>query len=131
MTHLAGGVDKLEADLLKSRSLGVHQQRLPQRDDALLRSNAASLDHDKVIVDFSVVRESSHGCDRLVRQIILRRSIVLDQLQFQKKFLCKHPSNTFPESSFLNFRSGLSFILKHESDNFFGSKESSCDLKES
>lgn len=53
---------------------------LPKRDHALLRTHATSLDHDEVIVNFTVMREATHGRDALVGKIILRRSIVLHNL---------------------------------------------------
>lgn len=57
------------------------QQRLAQSDDALLGANAATLDHDKVIVHLTVVGETTHGGDALVGQIVLRGGVVLDDLQ--------------------------------------------------
>lgn len=57
---------------------------LSERDHALLRTHAASLDHDKVVVNFTVMREATHRRDALVSKIVLRRSIVLHNLQMQK-----------------------------------------------
>lgn len=53
---------------------------LPQSDDTLLGSHTATLDHDEVIVDFSIVGETTHGGDGLLRQVVFSRSIVLDNL---------------------------------------------------
>merc|ERR1712107_448453 len=39
-----------------------------------------SLKHDKVLLDFSVMRETSHGVDGLVGEIVVGGSVVLDQL---------------------------------------------------
>lgn len=44
---------------------------LSQSYDALLGAHTATLDHDEVIVDLSIVREASHGSDRLFGQVIL------------------------------------------------------------
>ena len=60
---------------------------LAQGQYPLLGSDAASLDHDKVLLNHSVVRESTHGVDVLVGGIVLGRGVVLDQLlqNFQLK----------------------------------------------
>merc|ERR1719221_1810680 len=65
VTELGGGVDKLEINDLKSPLLG---------------SNATSLDHQEVLLDLSVMREASHGVDRLVGQIIVSGGVILDEL---------------------------------------------------
>ena len=53
---------------------------LPQGEDTLLGSDAASLDHDKVLLDLAVMGESAHGVDGLVGQIVVGGSVVLDKL---------------------------------------------------
>lgn len=53
---------------------------LPQGYNALLRTHTTTLDHDKVIVDFTIMRETTHGGYRLLRQIIFSRGIILDDL---------------------------------------------------
>merc|ERR1719429_132852 len=65
VAELGGGVDELEVDVLQSSLLG---------------SNAATLEHDEVLLDLSIVRESSHGVDGLVRQIVVGGGVVLHQL---------------------------------------------------
>jgi len=80
VTHLGAGVDELELDLFKSLPLGVHQQGLTKGQHTLLRSNATTLDHDKVLLDQSVMGEPTHGVDRLISQIIIGSSIVLHKL---------------------------------------------------
>ena len=87
MTHLGGGIDELQLDVLQGGALGVLQQGLAEGDDALLGANAAALQHDKVIVDLTVVGETTHGGDALVSQIVLGGGIVLDNLG-RRKF-CK------------------------------------------
>jgi len=71
VAELGGGVDELELDVLQSRALGVGQQGLAESDDTLLGTSAASLDHDKVLVDDTVVREASERGDGLLGQIVL------------------------------------------------------------
>ena len=53
---------------------------LSQRQDPLLGSNAATLDHDEVLLDLSVKRETAHWIDRLVGQVVVGGGIVLHQL---------------------------------------------------
>ena len=53
---------------------------LSQCEHPLLRPNAASLQHDEVLLDLSVVGESTHGVDGLVSQVVLSGSVVLDEL---------------------------------------------------
>jgi len=80
VTHLGAGVDELELDVLKSLPLGVNQKGLSQSEHTLLRSNATSLDHNEILLNLTVVRESTHGVDRLVSQIVIGSSVVLHKL---------------------------------------------------
>jgi hypothetical protein len=68
-SELGRGVDELDGDILQSRPLGLWEESLSQSDDPLLGSWASSLDHDIVLVDDSVVRESSHWGDVLLGDI--------------------------------------------------------------
>merc|ERR1719318_1088798 len=76
VAELGAGVDELEVDLLKSPLLGVSEERLPQGESPLLGSNAAALDHDEVLLDLSVVRETTHWVDGLVSNVILGGGVV-------------------------------------------------------
>lgn len=80
MSHLRRGVDELEVDLFQRGTLGVHQQRLAQGDDTALGTDAAALDHQEIVVDFTIEWETSHRGDGLVRQIVLGGGAVLDDL---------------------------------------------------
>lgn len=71
VSELGAGVDELKVDGLKSRALGVNQEGFTQGDDAFLGSDAAALNHQEVVVDFSVEGEASHWSDRLVSDIVL------------------------------------------------------------
>jgi len=53
---------------------------LPECNHTLLRAHAASLNHDEVVIHFTVMREATHRRDALVGKIVLRRSIVLHNL---------------------------------------------------
>ena len=81
MTKLGAGVDELELDLLQGLPLGVGEERLPEGEHPLLGSDAAALDHDKVLLHLSVVGEATHGVDGLVGQVVVCGSIVLDELK--------------------------------------------------
>merc|ERR1719511_319465 len=80
VTHLGRGVDELEFDVLQSGPLGVNQKRLSQGQDPLLGSDAAALDHDEVLLNHTVVWESTHGVDALVGGVVLGGGVVLYQL---------------------------------------------------
>jgi len=80
MTKFGRGVDEFKIDLFQSCSLRVGQQALSQSENSLLRPNTATLDHQKVIVDLSVMRETAHWSDTLFCQVILRRRVVDDLL---------------------------------------------------
>ena len=65
---------------------------LSQSEDTLLGSNTTSLDHDKVLLDQTVMGESAHGVDGLIGQVVIGGSIVLDKLKFITKWvlvICK------------------------------------------
>ena len=54
---------------------------LSKSENALLGSNATSLDHDEILLDLTVVGEATHGIDGLVGQIVVGGGVVLDQLE--------------------------------------------------
>jgi len=58
----------------------MHHQRLSKSDDSLLRAHAATQNHDKVIVDFTVMRKATQRGDCLLCQIVLSGGVVLDNL---------------------------------------------------
>merc|ERR1719328_295879 len=66
MTKLGGGVDELEVDHLQGSLLGVGQQGLPQGENPLLGTNATSFQHNEVLLNLSIVGETSHRVNRLV-----------------------------------------------------------------
>jgi len=80
MTKFGRCIDELELDLLQGNTLGAGNQSLAQSDDTLLGSHTATLDHDEVIVNFTIVDKTTHGGDSLVSQIVLGGGVVLDNL---------------------------------------------------
>lgn len=60
MSVLAGSIDPLEVDLFIGKAFArVDGQRLAQSNRAFLRANAATTDHDKVLLDQTVMREAT------------------------------------------------------------------------
>jgi len=80
VTELGRGVDELEGDLLEGGGLGVGEEGLPEGENPLLDTNAATLDHEEVLVDNTIVGETSEGGDGLLGEIELGTGVVLDDL---------------------------------------------------
>jgi len=76
MSDLGGGIDELEGDLFQSGTLGLNEKGLAERDATLLGSHDATLDHEPVLVDLTVVRESSERSNGLLGQIVGGGSVV-------------------------------------------------------
>ena len=70
MAKFRAGVNKLEIDFLQGRFLGVSKKRLSQSQYPFLGSDATTFKHDKVLLDFTVVRETTHWVDGLVSNVI-------------------------------------------------------------
>jgi len=79
VTELGGGVDPFQVDLLESSTLGVGDERFAEGEDPLLGSDAAALEHHKVVLDFAVVGEATHWSDGFIGEISLSGSVVLDK----------------------------------------------------
>ena len=79
VSKLGRSIDKLEVDRLQKLSGRVLDHRLSQDQRTLLDSNDTSLDHDPVLIDFTIMHETSHGRDTLFSQISLSlaRSLVV------------------------------------------------------
>lgn len=71
MSQFRAGIDELKIDCLQCRALSVSQQGLSQSDDALLSTDATSLDHNEIVANLTVEWEATHWCDCLVSDIIL------------------------------------------------------------
>jgi len=80
VAKLGRSIDEFEGDVLLGFARGVGQQGLAEGDDPLLGTHAAAKDHHEVIVDLSIVGESSHGSDSLLSHVVVGGSIVLDHL---------------------------------------------------
>lgn len=71
MTELGGGIDELEADLLQRGTAGVDNHGLTEGEHAFFGTDTASLDHEEVVLDNTVVGEATHGGDGLGGQVEL------------------------------------------------------------
>ena len=74
-TEFRGGIDELEVNLLKVSAGSVDHERLANGDYTLLDSRNGTLEHDVVVPDNTVVGEATHGCNCLLGNVVLSRSV--------------------------------------------------------
>jgi len=91
VSQLGRSIDELKVDFFVGGSGGLGQQTLSEHDDSLLGSDDASLNHDEVVVNNSVVGESSHGGDLLIGQVhggggVVALASVTDSVHLLVKF---------------------------------------------
>ena len=79
--ELRRGVDELERDLLKRAARRLRHKRLAQRDQSLLHADHRTLDHHIVLIDLTIVRETTERGDSLLREIVVRHRVVRVLLQ--------------------------------------------------
>ena len=75
--------------MAESKMYASKLEYLAQSNDTFLGSHAASLDHNEIVINFAIVRESTHGGDRFVCQIVFGGSVVLDNL-VKDKYVSKY-----------------------------------------
>jgi len=80
VTELRAGIDPLQADLLQSGTPGRHVQCLTQSDDASGGALNRSLEENKILLDLTVVNETTHGGDGFLGKIELSGAIVVHLL---------------------------------------------------
>ncbi len=83
VSDLTGGIDELKIDDFVSRSLDLRNEGLSEDESSLLETDAASLDHDVVVVDNTVVGEASQGGDGLFSQIVGGGSVSLSSFELE------------------------------------------------
>jgi len=76
VTELGGGIDGFEIDFLQIFSFVVGQQRFPQNNWSLSDSHTTSLDHDEIVLDFTVMWKTSDWIDGFLGQIGLGGTVV-------------------------------------------------------
>jgi len=70
------GIDELELDLLKITAGSVDHEGFTEGHHTLLSTRDWTLEHKEVVLDDTVVGESTHGSDRLVCSIGFGGSVV-------------------------------------------------------
>jgi hypothetical protein len=60
MSDLRTGINELKSDFFKSSSTDLRYNRFSQQDNSLFDSNTTSSDHNKIILNNSIMRESSN-----------------------------------------------------------------------
>jgi len=76
MTVLGRGIDELDVERLMVRSLGGGHDALAQSDCSLAGTTNTSLDHEPVLVDLTIMRESTNRGDGLLSQVSLSGAVV-------------------------------------------------------
>jgi len=76
VADLGGSIDELYFDLLGLPALGGREHRLANHNRTLARTDDSTLDKQEVLVDFTVVREATHGGDVLLDGIVGGGSVV-------------------------------------------------------
>ena len=76
-TELRRRVDELELHLLEIPTRSVDHERLADGDDTLLGAGDGALQHNEVVLDDTVMGEATHGCDRLLRDVVLSSRVTL------------------------------------------------------
>jgi len=79
VTELGRRIDPFQVDLLERFTLGVCDEGLAKGQHTLLGTDTAALEHDKVVLDFTVVGETTHWSDGFISEIGLSGCIVLDE----------------------------------------------------
>ena len=74
MSELRRGIDEVERDLLSGRNGSLRMERLSESDGSLLASHDTSLQHQPVVLDNTIVGESTERSNRFRRQVDLGRS---------------------------------------------------------
>jgi len=77
MTVLGGGIDELEGDVLSGSAGSLGQERLTEGQRTTLGTDDTALNHEPVLVDNTVMGETTEGGDVLLSQIVLSGGTVL------------------------------------------------------
>jgi len=76
VTDLRGGIDELKVNLFKSSSGNLGNQTLSKDESSLLGTNAAALDDKEILLNNTVVGETTQRSDALFGQISSSGSVV-------------------------------------------------------
>lgn len=69
MALLGGSINELQVNLLLRCARGLRKQALAKGDNALPSPDHASLDHNPIFIDGTIVGKTTHGGDRLLGEI--------------------------------------------------------------
>lgn len=69
MTELTARVDKLQLDLLQGSARSMRNQGLAEGQNTLFHTNTSTLDHNKILLDNTIMRESAKRGDAFGRQV--------------------------------------------------------------
>ena len=58
----------------------INKTHLPEDEDPVLAANTATLEHNEIAVHFTIVRETTHGCNGFLCQIVISSTTVLYEL---------------------------------------------------
>jgi len=76
VTELGGGIDELEFDGFHGSSGRLLQEGLSEGDGSLLGATDATLDHDEIVLDQTVMDKATNWVDRFVGDVDLGGGIV-------------------------------------------------------
>ena len=76
MTVFGGSINELDVQRLEVRSLGGGHDGFTESNGSLAGAADTSLDHEPVLVDLTIMRESTHGGDRFLSQVSLSGAVV-------------------------------------------------------
>jgi len=76
VTELGGGIDELGHALLQSGTRGLGEQGLSEGEHTTLGADDATLEHEVLLVDDTVVRETTERGDGLLGEIVLGHGVV-------------------------------------------------------
>jgi len=82
VSELGSGIDEAKVDLLLGGPGGLRHARLTEGDDPLLGTDDTALDHDKVLLDNTVVWEAAHRGDGLLGDVSVGLSIEVGGVAF-------------------------------------------------
>jgi len=77
MSKLGRGIDELEGNLLQGVTGSLGLQGFAEGNDSLPWSSNATLQHDVILVDDTIVGEATEGCDSFLGVVELGGSVVL------------------------------------------------------
>jgi len=111
VTEFRRRIDKRQPDLFRGDPLSLRNERLADVKHALPDADARTFEHDEVLLHHTVMRETSHRIDRLLRNVLLRHSVVRDELA-----VLHVESVSDAVDLLINFRSVMVTLLSDASD---------------